>query len=78
MGDKNHDSKYLTLWLCVISAAAVILVGWVYAMKFNLNKISEEMNKSGQTSDQAVKEFQEMVSGVDNILKQQKAEQPAK
>ena len=69
MGNNNPESKYLWLWVTVIVSALIIVVGWFYAVKYNLAKISAEMGKSGQTSEQAAKEFNDMVAGLGEIMK---------
>jgi len=69
MRNNNPESKYLWLWVTVIVSALIIVVGWFYAVKYNMAKISEEMGKSGQTSEQAAKEFNDMVAGIGEIIK---------
>ncbi|MEK7158974.1 MAG: hypothetical protein AAB766_00550 [Patescibacteria group bacterium] len=71
MENKNPESKYLMLWIAVIISAIIIIVGWFYAIKYNMAKISEDMGKSGQTEEQAVKEFNDMVAGIGEIMKKQ-------
>jgi hypothetical protein len=69
MENNTSESKYLWLWGTVIISALIIVVGWFYAVKYNMAKISEEMGKSGQTSEQAAKEFNDMVAGIGEIIK---------
>jgi len=69
MSEKDPNSKYLTLWLCVIVSAVIIIGGWVMAMKYNFKKISNEMSQSGnRTSEQATSELEQMFAGVQDIL----------
>ena len=69
------DSKYLTLWICVVVAAGIILFGWAFSMKYSFSKINNEMHSSvGKTSDQAAEEMFQMFEAVDQALKQQESE----
>lgn len=77
MENKNPESKYLMLWIAVIVSAIIIIVGWFYAVKYNMAKISEDMGKRGQTEEQAAKEFNDMIAGIGEIIKKQEAVPPA-
>lgn len=71
MENKNPESKYLMLWIAVIISAIIIIVGWFYAVKYNMAKISADMGKRGQTEEQAAKEFNDMIAGIGEIIKKQ-------
>ncbi|MBI5077627.1 hypothetical protein HZB94_04575 [Candidatus Falkowbacteria bacterium] len=68
MDKKNPDSKYLILWLCVGLMAAIIIIGWVWALKFNLQKINAEIGASNKTAEQAENEVKEMFSKIEEAL----------
>lgn len=38
-----NESKYLTLWICVLIAAGVIFGGWFVSAKFDFNRTNLEM-----------------------------------
>lgn len=64
----------MVLWVCVAICAAVIFVGWIFSLKYNFNKINEEMQGNGpSTTESAIGEMQEMFDGVDKIIKQGEA-----
>lgn len=65
------DSRYLVLWVCVIVCASVILVGWLFSMKYSFNKINEESAKKiNITSQQAQQQVLDMFDGANAILNQ--------
>jgi flagellar basal body-associated protein FliL len=71
MDKQEPDSRYLILWVSVVLAAGIILVGWYFSVKYNFNKINTEMEQSvNKTQEQAEAEVQEMMEGVDQIIKE--------
>ena len=69
MEGKEPESKYLTLWICVIVVAVLIFAGWIFALKYNFNKINAKMEQDvNKTTDQAYSEVQDMFTGVGEVL----------
>lgn len=69
MEGKEPESKYLTLWICVALVAVLIFAGWIFALKYNFNKINTQMEKDvNKTTDQAFSEVQDMFTGVGEVL----------
>ena len=73
--EHEPESKYLTLWVCVIIAAVVIFVGWFISLKYNFKKINQEMDQNvNKTTDQAAQEVQAMLDGVNDLINQNEVE----
>lgn len=74
MEGKEPESKYLTLWICVALVAALIFAGWIFALKYNFNKINTQMEKDiNKTTNQAFSEVQDMFTGVGEVLSETEA-----
>lgn len=72
MEGKEPDSRYLVLWICVIIAAGIILVGWFMAMKYNFNKMNEEMHNSvGQDFQAAEAEVFATFSEIEDKIREE-------
>ncbi|NQT50342.1 hypothetical protein HQ571_06640 [Candidatus Kuenenbacteria bacterium] len=72
--EHEPESKYLTLWVCVIIAAVVIFVGWFISLKYNFQKINQEMDQNvNKTTEQAAQEVQDMLDGVNDLISQDDA-----
>jgi len=55
----------------VIIAAAIVIIGWSYSLKYNFNKINAEMGENVNVSaDEAAAEMQKMFDGVNAVIKE--------
>ena len=71
MEGHEPDTRYLTLWICVIVSAVIIFTGWIFVMKYNFTKINEEMVNQDVTVEKATQEMGEMFDGVKKIMEEQ-------
>ena len=71
MEGHEPDTRYLTLWICVIISAVIIFTGWIFVMKYNFTKINEEMVNQDVTVEKATQEMGEMFDGVKKIMEEQ-------
>lgn len=62
-------NKYTTLWICVIISAVIILAAWLFAVRYNFERINKEL---GDENQQAVEAFTEVEEAYDigDILKE--------
>ena len=74
MSHDQADSRYLTLWICVILSAAIIFVGWMFAIRYNFQKIDESAVTKDQAADQASAQVEQMFTGVDKMINQGSAD----
>jgi Tfp pilus assembly protein PilO len=68
MRGHEPDSRYLTLWVCVIISSAIIFVGWFFIMKNNLQRIDDQFSSSDQTMEEAYEQVEGMFAGVKTIM----------
>lgn len=69
MEGHEPDSRYLVLWVCVIIAAGIILVGWFISMRHNFNEINAEMNNNvGQNFEQAEQQVLSLFGDVEKTI----------
>ncbi len=71
MEGHESDSRYLTLWLCVIVSAVIIFGGWIFVMKYNFNKINAEMEQESSTMEGAMAQVDDIFQGVSDLLDEQ-------
>jgi len=72
MEGHEPDSRYLVLWICVIITAGIILTGWGVSMKYNFNKINEEMDDNvGQSFEQAEQDVLNAFGDVNSAIKEE-------
>lgn len=69
MEQKEPDSRYLTLWLCVFLTVGIVFVGWFVALRQNFNKINKDMNGNvTQTFEEAQQDVLDSFGEVEAIL----------
>jgi len=72
MGEKDVDSKYLVLWLCVFLTAGIIFTGWFVSLRHSFKATNEEMNASVQKSfEQAQNDVNASFGEMQKILDEQ-------
>lgn len=70
MEGQEPDSRYLVLWICVIIASSIVVVGWLVSMKYSFNKINAEMNDNvGQDFEQAEQQVLSIFSDVNDAIR---------
>lgn len=70
-----NESKYLTLWICVIIAAGVIFGGWYVSAKFDFNRTNQEMKvRILQNPIDPNAEMQSVFDSYDQAIKQSEAQ----
>ncbi|MFH0779381.1 MAG: hypothetical protein V1928_00805 [Parcubacteria group bacterium] len=66
-----NESKYLTLWICVLIAAGVIFGGWFVSAKFDFNRTNLEMKaRINQNPVDPNAEMQSVFDSYDQAIKQ--------
>ncbi|MFA6537300.1 MAG: hypothetical protein WCT18_02770 [Patescibacteria group bacterium] len=64
----NQDNRYVTFWLLFLTAAVIVIVGWLFMVKFNFQSINKTMTKNGLTTEQAIQEMQNVFSEAREVL----------
>lgn len=72
MGEKETDSKYLVLWLCVFLTAGIIFTGWFVSLRHSFRATNDEMNSNVQkTFEQAQSDVTASFGEVEAFLDQE-------
>jgi Tfp pilus assembly protein PilO len=66
----DKDSKYVILWICVLVSAVIIFTGWIFSIKFNFDKINNELGAQNKEKVEEFKKIEESYSDIDQILDQ--------
>jgi len=76
MNNQNQDSRYLTMWICVIVVGALIFVGWLWTIRHSIDRTNAELSQGVGSMEQMTDEMQKMFNEMSAELK--KTELPAK